>query len=261
MNRMWTRWTGAALGLLIAAMLPLTGTAQTDPSEPGTDDGAEAGFDTEPMAAEDDPFAEPVPPPVEPDPVVTRDQRRSSGNVDYDLRLRELEDRVNELKEDIFRSKSRLMMLREQILQTNIGGSRLVITHVDDTSATFDIVQVVYGLDGNQIFAASEGGDRVGRREIVYDEAILDGPHNLTVQVTLRGNGFGVFSYMEGYETVVENSLQFQVDEGTTWEIDSVIFEEGGQSRPPEERGTVRFDTETYQTTEENVASGDEDDE
>lgn len=258
MNRMWTRWTGAALGLLVAALLPLSGAAQTDPSEPGDES---EGFESEPMPVEEDPFAEPVAPPVEPNPVVSREQRRSSGNVDYDLRLRELEDRVNELKEDIFRSKSRLMMLREQILQTNIGGSRLVITHVDDTSATFDVVSVIYGLDGNQIFAASEGGDRVGRREIIYDEAILDGPHNLTVQVTLRGNGFGVFSYMEGYETVVENSIQFQVDEGTTWEIDAVTYEEGGQSRPPEERGTLRFDTETYQTTEENVATGDEDDE
>lgn len=255
MKRMWTRWTGAA-GLLLAAVVVSSGvSAQDDPSE--ATDGADHSSDHGDVG--EDPFAEPVAPPVAPEPIVSREQRRSSGNVDYDLRLRELEDRVNELKEDIFRSKSRLMMLREQILQTNIGGSRLVITHVDDTSATFDIVQIVYGLDGNQIFAASDSGGRIGRREVIYDEAILDGPHNLTVQVTLRGNGFGVFSYMEGYETVVENSIQFQVDEGTTSEIDAVTYEEGGQSRPPEERGTVRFDTETYQTTVENVAAGDED--
>ena len=43
-------------------------------------------------------------------------------DVNYELRLQELEDRVNELKEDIFRSKSRLFLLREQIMQDSIGG-------------------------------------------------------------------------------------------------------------------------------------------
>ena len=56
----------------------------------------------------------------------------ASGDVNYDLRLQELEDRVGAFKQDVFRSKSRLFLLREQILRRTIGGSRAAVEHVNN---------------------------------------------------------------------------------------------------------------------------------
>ncbi len=57
---------------------------------------------------------------------------RREISAEYVLRLQELEDRVNDLKEQIFRSKSRLVLLRERILGTRIGGSQARIMHIND---------------------------------------------------------------------------------------------------------------------------------
>ncbi|MCA9298786.1 MAG: hypothetical protein KDA28_06955, partial [Phycisphaerales bacterium] len=107
-----------SIGLTIAFLLVSAAAyAQTeDPSE--ADDTVVEDAPTvrdSPRVEEEE---EPAPP--------TRTGLSGSDGVNYDLRLQELEDRVNELKEEIFRSKSRLFLLRQQILQDNIGGSRAI---------------------------------------------------------------------------------------------------------------------------------------
>ena len=46
----------------------------------------------------------------------------------YAVRLRDLEQRINELKEQIFRSKTRLSLLAETVLGVVVAGSQVVIT-------------------------------------------------------------------------------------------------------------------------------------
>ena len=45
----------------------------------------------------------------------------------YAVRLRDLEQRINELKEQIFRSKARLSLLAETVLEGVVGGGQAVI--------------------------------------------------------------------------------------------------------------------------------------
>lgn len=179
---------------------------------------------------------------------------RDPGEVNYELRLRELEDRLNELKEDIFRSKSRLFLLREQILQSEIGGSRAVLTHVNSLSATYRMVRVVYSLDGEPIFTATSETADLNTDIEIYNGAMLPGPHNLAVEFTLQGNEYGVFTYMEGYEIPVRSSYQFEVEEGQTVELDIVAQEEGGVNRPLEDRPDVRFEMRSDDTTASSVS-------
>ena len=44
----------------------------------------------------------------------------------YAVRLRDLEQRINELKEQIFRSKTRLSLLAETVLGVVVAGSQVV---------------------------------------------------------------------------------------------------------------------------------------
>jgi hypothetical protein len=177
-----------------------------------------------------------------------------SGDINYDMRLRELEDRVDELKEDIFRTKTRLFTLREQILQEGIGGSRLVVVHRDRLSATYTTVRAQYFLDGNLIWAAAEGDDALRERSRVFAGSALTGPHLLSVEYVLRGNDFGIFSYMSGYEFTLRSSHAFQVEEGQTVELVVEPFERGGANQPIDERPDVRFVVDDYATTEDTVA-------
>src|SRR6516162_5230303 len=52
----------------------------------------------------------------------------STPQGSYTVRLHDLERRVDELKEQIFRSKARLNLLKETVLHGVIAGSRAIIT-------------------------------------------------------------------------------------------------------------------------------------
>ena len=75
----------------------------------------------------------------------------SPGQKAYDHKLRELEERVVSLKEKIFRTKTRLLLLKERILNDVIAEAKLVLQHVDDMGLSFKPVQVYYRLDGEDV--------------------------------------------------------------------------------------------------------------
>ena len=171
----------------------------------------------------------------------------TSGNTNYDLRLRELGDRVDGLKQDVFRSKSRLLLLREQILRRSIGGARAVIEHHNDVSTIFELVGVSYLIDGTPVDISASLTDAVFN---VYDSAVLPGPHTLTVSMRLKGNSQGgVFSYMEGYTLSVSRSLPFRVDEGRTFAVQVALVDTGIDGFV-DGRFDIRFTTDEYETRE-----------
>ena len=106
----------------------------------------------------------------------------------YAVRLRDLEQRVNELKEEIFRSKARLSLLAETVLEGVVGGGQAMIVHENRMSDSYKLVRVVYALDGAPIFTkADEEGILGGQEEfevyngsIVYKEIQLEGSNILS---------------------------------------------------------------------------------
>ena len=83
----------------------------------------------------------------------------AAGGADsgaYTVRLRGLEKNVNELKEQIFRTKARLNLLKETVLGGVIGASRAVIHHKNEMGSSFRLIKAAYALDGVQIYAKSD---------------------------------------------------------------------------------------------------------
>lgn len=173
----------------------------------------------------------------------------------YELTLRELEDELNELKDDIFGSKTRLLQLRQQILNDPIGGSRAVLVLRDDAGARFDLVSVSIGLDGNQIFSATDATRDLDGidNEQVFDGAMTPGLHNISVGLEYVGNGFGMFSYMNGYRVAVRASQQVMIEDGMTAEITIRGFEDASGGAAYEERPSIEFRTRTYETSEDSL--------
>jgi len=61
---------------------------------------------------------------VPPDNGSTGEGQISSADEAYEVKLKSLEEKVNQLKEKIFRSKTRLMLLQETLMHGVIAGSR-----------------------------------------------------------------------------------------------------------------------------------------
>jgi hypothetical protein len=169
----------------------------------------------------------------------------------YAVRLRDLEQRINELKEQIFRSKARLSLLAETVLQGVVAGSQTIIVHENKMSGSYKLVKAVYALDGAPILnRADEEGGLSERPEFdVYNGSIVPGEHTLTVNLEYRGHGYGIFSYLKGYRFKVRSSYSFSAPEGKAVNLRVVAYEKGGPTAPLEERPAIQYQEKVTETS------------
>jgi len=161
----------------------------------------------------------------------------------YSVRLRDLEQKVNQLKERIFRSKARLSLLAEKVLSGPTGaGARASIIYTDKMGSSFKLVKAVFILDGVPIYnKTDESGMKKKKGLEIFSAPVVPGEHTLSVTVEYKGNGYGVFAYLNDYKFKVRSSHAFSVDEGKSKSLEVVLFEKGNIATPLEERPSVKF--------------------
>lgn len=161
----------------------------------------------------------------------------------YGDRLDNLQLEVDDLKDKIFRSKARLTLLKETVLRGVLAGSRVTIAHQNLMGSGFRLTRVVFIMDGAQIFARTdETGSLDGEDEfVVYDGNLPPGPHNVTVELTYQGNGYGVFAYLNGYTFDSRSSHSFTAPENAAVKLVSQGFERGNMTTEMAERPAVNW--------------------
>jgi len=167
----------------------------------------------------------------------------AAGEAANSVRLRSLEKNVNELKEQIFRTKARLNLLKETVLGGTLGASRAVIRHKNEMGSSYSLIKAVYALDGVQIYSKSDDSGRLAEMKEfdVYNGAIQPGSHTLSVVMLYQGNGFGVFSYLKGYKMNVKSSQTFVAGEAKATAITVVGYEKGNMTTNLQDRPAVDF--------------------
>jgi hypothetical protein len=170
----------------------------------------------------------------------------SSGGMDgatYAVRLKDLEQRIDELKEQIRRSHTRLSLLTDTILSGGLAGSRSEIQFQNDMSAAFRLVRALFVLDGAvQYNKSDDTGALAEQKEIpIFSGSIPPGDHTVQILLQFQGSGYGVFSYLKGYHFEARSSHSFTAVEGKTLSLQIIAYEKGGVTTPLEERPAVRF--------------------
>jgi hypothetical protein len=184
-----------------------------------------------------------------------------SAEEQNDLKVRTLEERVSELKEKIFRTKARLMNLQEMVIGGDITtGAKAVLVHRNEMGSSFYLESAAYALDGAPVYAKSDvDGDLEKREEFeVFNGRVVPGNHQISVQLTYRGHGYGVFSYLEGYKFKVQSSYTFNAEPGKAMTVKIVGFEKGGITAELKDRPAVRYDVEVLreEATPQSAAPG-----
>jgi hypothetical protein len=161
----------------------------------------------------------------------------------YAVRLRDLEQKIDELKEQIRRSHTRLSLLSDTILSGGGSGSRAVIRFKNDLSDAFRVTRALFVLDGAvQYNKTDQSGALSEQDEIpIFNGSIPPGDHTLQVLLNLQGNGYGVFSYLRGYRFEVRGSHSFSAVEGKTMAVDAIAYEKGSVTTPLEDRPAIRY--------------------
>jgi hypothetical protein len=181
-------------------------------------------------------------------PAAPKADATASGAMDgatYVVRLRDLEQRIDELKEQIRRSHTRLSLLSDTILSGGVGGARAEITFKNDLSSAFRVTGATFVLDGAVQYNKtdeSENSALAAQKEIpVFSGSIPPGDHTLQIVLRLRGHGYGVFSYLRGYKFQVPSSHTFTITEGKTLKLDVIAWEKGDVTTALEQRPSIRY--------------------
>lgn len=170
----------------------------------------------------------------------------------YVVRLRDLEQHIDELKEQIRRSHTRLSLLSDTILSGGAGGARAEINFKNDLSSAFRLTGALFVLDGAVQYNKQDDTDDSAlaqQKDIpVFTGSIPPGDHTVQIVLQLRGNGYGVFSYLKGYKFKVPSSHSFTITEGKTLRLDVIAWEKGDVTTDLTDRPAIRFT--------ENIRSG-----
>jgi len=175
----------------------------------------------------------------------------------YAVRLRDLEARVDELKDQIRRSHTRLALLSDTILSGGAAGSRSEISLHNEMSSAFRLTRALVVLDGAvQYNRSDDTGALADQKEIpVFSGSVPPGDHTVSVLLNFQGNGYGVFTYLRGYKFEVKSSHSFTAVEGKTLTLVATGLEKGGVTTPLEQRPGIEWQ-EKVQSLGSSAAAG-----
>lgn len=173
----------------------------------------------------------------------------AGGTADeiFDLRTRTIEEKVNDLKEKVHRTKSRLMTLAETVIGGGgiSSGAKLQIVHANELGSSYRLIGVHYSLDGAPAYLKVDETAELDKREeiTVFDQRVVPGEHLLTVRFNLRGHGYGLFSYLENYTIELTAPHPFSVEPGKITTVRVVVHERPGLTLDFKDRPDIRFET------------------
>ena len=230
-----------------SAVLAQSATKTTLQAPPGAPDNPPAPPPPKTGAQDAAPATDVVPPPPPADAKAPDTGAPSTANDAFNTRVKTLEEQVVDLKEKIYRTKARLLLLQETVLGGDLSsGARAVISSKNDMGGTFALESVAYALDGAPIFTkADKNGDLANRQELeIFNGRIVPGQHQIAVRLVYKGRGYGVFSYLEGYKFTVTSSYTFNAEPGKVTNVKVVGYEKGGLTTDLKDRPAVRYDVE-----------------
>jgi hypothetical protein len=166
------------------------------------------------------------------------------ATTDFNKELYTVEEKVDALKERVFRSKATLQLLKEIVIEGSSSGSRATIWHVNKLGTAYRLEAITYLLDGQTKFQkADPAGSLSDSKEFkIHDGALPPGNHNLSVDARIRPTGFGVFSYARNYEIGLRSNWSFVAELGRACTIRAILSDKGGVANSFEERAKVDFE-------------------
>lgn len=161
--------------------------------------------------------------------------------------LRDVDRRIGDLKDQIFRAKARLSLLSEKHLRSSEGGVPTSVTQQNQLGVLYRLVRVVYEVDGREVFRREDAAQSPipGGELPVWDGTLRPGEHTLSATLLYRGNGNRVLSYYDQYTYTVNAAHRFSVVDGTGMRIRVLCREKGNfATTAVENRPFIEFQVE-----------------
>ena len=178
-------------------------------------------------------------------PVVTASTPAEGGETAADINqeLLSMEEQVDALKEQVFRSKATLQLLKEIVVSDTAGSAGLVVNYHNKLGGGYTVESIAYLLDGQARFSKDDpSGALTTTRDLkILESAVAPGSHTLQVEIRLRPTGYKLFQYAKDYLLDVRSSYAFEVSVGKTCNVSSELNEHSA-AQSFEERAKVDFE-------------------
>jgi hypothetical protein len=171
----------------------------------------------------------------------------ASSDPEFTRRVLTVEEQTNASKEQVYRAKATLQHLQELLLQGGTSGARAVLLHRNELGRAYSLESVSYYLDGQSVFGKTDPtGELDAVQELdLWDGAVPPGVHHLTVTAVIRGNGFGLFRYVDGYTFKVQSAYAFSIEEGQVATLRVVLDEPPGIGKSFADGPRVYYEIQT----------------
>ncbi len=181
---------------------------------------------------------------------------KAMDGATFSVKLHDLEQKVDDLQDQIRRSHTRLTLLSENIMG-GAGGARAEVEFKNEMSSAFLLTRALFVVDGQVQYSRQEdSGALAEQKDIpIYSGSVPSGDHVIGVALTFQGNGYGVFSYLRGYKFEVKSSHSFTAADGKSMTIVATAFEKGGVMTPLEQRPAVQWQEKTQSLASAPAAS------
>jgi hypothetical protein len=166
----------------------------------------------------------------------------ATNGATFSVKLHDLEQKVDDLQDQIRRSHTRLTLISESVLG-GAGGSRAEVEFKNEMSSAFLLTRALFVVDGQvQYSRQDDSGALAEQKDIpIYSGSMPAGDHTINVALTFQGNGYGVFSYLRGYKFEVKSSHAYTAADGKAMSIVAIAFEKGGVTTPLEQRPAIQW--------------------
>ncbi len=252
------------LSMIFGAQYEAFGQSPTPPAEPSTETAEDnaappeiavdpAPSDTAPMTTNPAPPSDPTSPAAaagSAPPAATTSSNEGRPN----FRLKALQNRVTSLKQEVFRTKTRLMLIKERLLNNVIAEAKLMLLHKNTMSSAFLIEEIIYFLDDNKIYYGDRktGNLRKSKSFTIYDGNTVPGYHVLTIECLIRGNST-LFPYVGDFQFRLRSQYTFFAARGRITKLRAKLYEKGGLLVDYRDRPTLNYDLKQYPYTRENL--------
>ncbi len=161
----------------------------------------------------------------------------------YAVRLKDIEVRIDELKDQIRRTHTKLSLLSDAVLSAGSTGARAEVVLKNEMSSAFKLVRALFVIDGAvQYNKSDDTGALAEQKEIpIYNGSVPPGDHTVQVVLAFQGNGYGVFTYFRNYKFEVKSSHAFTSVDGKQLVLTATAVERGGVTTPVEQRPGVEW--------------------
>jgi hypothetical protein len=184
--------------------------------------------------------------PYDNSPNTTPSQSPTPSTDHHRFKLITIEEQVNSVKEKVFHSKARLLLLQATLLQSAISTSQLKLIQNNQMGAGFYLESASYFINGTPAFTRTDQDGSLNNQKVIvlYQGSIKPGPCRINVELRYRG-GSRFFGYMRNYRFRMRSSYTVKVEEGKLIEIQIIPYQKGWTVEYTK-RPAIRYQTQIH---------------